>query len=148
MKVKLNKVYRAKNGQEFKIFCAVMGDEGQITYISTNKNQNEMLRFYEDGLCKDYYGEEYDLIKLVGDEFSEIGVKKLREFKFKGYLQEFKSKADNTNCIENVLGHDVTHLYTSIDSLRDDYPISQFLGCENISKWEITMKELNRGEEK
>jgi hypothetical protein len=69
MKIELNKVYRARNSTEWKVACELRTDTG---LYAINKKQDQILLFSYDGVCcaLDSFG-AYDLIELVGDDFTE-----------------------------------------------------------------------------
>lgn len=66
MKIELNKVYRARNGTEWKIVCRALNH-----FVLVNKDQFNYSIVHHNGR----YGEEGDedhqddLIELVGDDF-------------------------------------------------------------------------------
>ena len=140
MKLELNKVYRARNGTEWKIILQpIVRSDGN--FMGINKDQDYFNFFTKEGLHRDIINkEEYNLIELVGDEFIEDEAqrsKKLREFKFIGYIYENEETSDlvETFSIPNKLGHDSSAFYIA----------SNPFGLEGkiiYSKWEVTMKEL------
>jgi transcriptional regulator with XRE-family HTH domain len=78
MKLELNKVYRARNGTEWKVVCisydAVHNpDVNNPPIIAINKEQDKSSRWYLEGnYSSDKEKDKYDLIELVGEEFTPV----------------------------------------------------------------------------
>jgi len=131
MKLELNKVYRARNSTEWKIIC---NDDG-ICYHGINKKQDRIEIFWPN--TDGSKGIDYDLIELVGDDFTEI--KEPRNFQFEGYISEQCCQiTDEGRIINRLLDRSCSPIMSTEYGARD------FSTNPNdiISKWKITMEEL------
>jgi len=78
MKLELNKVYRDRAGQEWRIICKF--ESGNV--LAINPQQNQVNNVNEDGCYLLTQECERDLIELVGDDFTD----NLRYFELNGIL--------------------------------------------------------------
>lgn len=130
-------VFKTKGGQEFKIVCLCEKTE-YITLVNNAQCDSYKilnLNGKHDGLD---YTSLFDLVSFVGPDFTED--KKLRRFEFEAYLGENPcSPPFEHNTVQLAVGHYTTILHNDFLTLESAVNNT---GCNNISKWKITMKEL------
>jgi hypothetical protein len=67
MKLELNKVYKDREGNQWK---TVLYKEGfSSPFMAVNKNQNESRTYTLDGYCTNNL--EHQLVEVIGDDFKE-----------------------------------------------------------------------------
>jgi hypothetical protein len=133
MKFELNKVYRSRDGEQWKVVC-VEPVNGKLLVV--NKIQDSSNWLTSEGKYRNLYDFEsgYDLLEFVRDDFTED--KPLRSFKFEGYLNERQDMGPQVyDSVQQTLGYFATIFFTDLIYLRKNGPYKN-------SKWEVTMKEL------
>jgi len=133
MKIELNKVYRARNGTQWKV---IFIKESENLIACVNRKHDEIHFWFISG----YYSRSgeannRDLVELIGDDFIEE--KKPRYFEFEGWIGE--SPAETTSIcpyftLNKVFGYDVSSFVddvTFLDKHRN-----------KTSKWRVTMQEI------
>jgi len=70
MKIELNKVYFDAKGEQWKV-VAILPIHLYFNYIVINKSQNKCNHITESGKVNMVELHDNDLIKLVGDNFTE-----------------------------------------------------------------------------
>ncbi len=139
MLLELNKIYSDRIGNEWKIVCDTKIHTQSI--LGVDPKQEKTQWFYSDGKYSSSTNKEhpYDLIKLIGDDFTPIKIP--REFKFEAYIGECPTGIPQTIYpISAKLGIFCTGPYVDRSMIEETK-------YQKASKWEFTMKELLEDED-
>lgn len=133
MLLELNKIYRDRSGNEWRIVCNTKSPTQSM--LGVDQKQEKTQWFNSDGkyssLNKEY---PYDLIHYVGEDFTPI--KMPREFKFEAWVGECPHAGpQQIYPISMALGVFCTGPYVQRCMIEETKN-------QKASKWEFTIKEL------